>query len=258
MHGEYRGLKTVEHGGSLAGYRAQLLRVPDQRFAVAILANVADVSPGARALEVADVYLDAVFPEARAVEAASSEKVPRENRKSVAIDPDVLDRYVGKYLLRGSILAITREGDRLVAQPGDQPKTPMFAASEFEFFLDIPGVRLQFAAGAGKAKSVVVVQRGRRISCRRVELTERSASDLAAFAGDYRSAELGVTYRIRVEDGKLWVRVGHTERFDLSPTGGDRWTGNGRTFRFQRGDGGSISGYRLDAGRVLNLAFARV
>ena len=39
MIGEYRGLKTVGHTGSDAGYRANILRFPEQRFTVIILAN---------------------------------------------------------------------------------------------------------------------------------------------------------------------------------------------------------------------------
>ncbi|MEA3436536.1 MAG: serine hydrolase domain-containing protein, partial [Thermodesulfobacteriota bacterium] len=33
-NGTYRGLRTVSHGGSLAGYRAQLMRFPEQHFSV--------------------------------------------------------------------------------------------------------------------------------------------------------------------------------------------------------------------------------
>src|SRR4029077_202975 len=37
--GKYRGLKTIGHGGADAGYRSNILRFPEQRFAVAILSN---------------------------------------------------------------------------------------------------------------------------------------------------------------------------------------------------------------------------
>jgi hypothetical protein len=38
-NGTYKGLKTVSHSGALAGYRAQLVRFPEQQFSVIILAN---------------------------------------------------------------------------------------------------------------------------------------------------------------------------------------------------------------------------
>jgi CubicO group peptidase (beta-lactamase class C family) len=55
--GEYRGLKTVSHGGSFMGFRTVLMRFPEQTFSVIILANLADVNPTALAQEVAKVYL---------------------------------------------------------------------------------------------------------------------------------------------------------------------------------------------------------
>ncbi|MCC6536797.1 MAG: beta-lactamase family protein [Bryobacterales bacterium] len=37
--GEYRGVRTIGHGGALAGYRAQVLRAPDDDLAVSVLCN---------------------------------------------------------------------------------------------------------------------------------------------------------------------------------------------------------------------------
>lgn len=53
----YRGLRTVSHGGSWAGYRAELLRFPDQHLSVAALCNLATTNPSQLARRVADVYL---------------------------------------------------------------------------------------------------------------------------------------------------------------------------------------------------------
>ncbi|MBP9927318.1 MAG: beta-lactamase family protein [Cyclobacteriaceae bacterium] len=57
QNGTYRGLKTVSHSGSLAGYRAQLVRFPEQQFSVIILANRDEADPIAKSYEVADVLL---------------------------------------------------------------------------------------------------------------------------------------------------------------------------------------------------------
>src|SRR5207244_10253106 len=55
--GTQRGLKTVSHGGSWGGYRAELLRFPDQHFSVACLCNLADPDPSRRAAQAAEIYL---------------------------------------------------------------------------------------------------------------------------------------------------------------------------------------------------------
>ncbi|HWN97895.1 MAG TPA: serine hydrolase domain-containing protein, partial [Blastocatellia bacterium] len=44
--GEYKGLKTVGHGGADAGYRADFLRFPEQRFSVVCLCNLSTSNPG--------------------------------------------------------------------------------------------------------------------------------------------------------------------------------------------------------------------
>src|SRR6266705_6280065 len=61
--GRYRGLRFVDHGGSWGGYRAQLLRFPEQHFSVVCLCNVAKANPEKRAHEVADVFLAAEMKE---------------------------------------------------------------------------------------------------------------------------------------------------------------------------------------------------
>lgn len=61
--GSYRGLKTVEHGGSSMGFRAHLLRFPEQRFSSILLCNVAGTEPAALARRIADVYLEGRFTE---------------------------------------------------------------------------------------------------------------------------------------------------------------------------------------------------
>ena len=53
--GRYRGLRTVDHSGSDAGYRAHLVRFPDQHFSVACLCNSADANPAQLSQRVADI-----------------------------------------------------------------------------------------------------------------------------------------------------------------------------------------------------------
>ena len=55
--GQYRGLKTVRHSGSLMGFQAELVRFPEQRFSVAALCNANNIAPTGLANQVADLYL---------------------------------------------------------------------------------------------------------------------------------------------------------------------------------------------------------
>src|SRR3954451_23336981 len=55
--GKYRGLNIVSHAGSDAGYRANLIRFPDQHFSVALLCNLASINPSGLSRRIADIYL---------------------------------------------------------------------------------------------------------------------------------------------------------------------------------------------------------
>ncbi|HXT26371.1 MAG TPA: serine hydrolase [Candidatus Eisenbacteria bacterium] len=91
---KYRGLPIVEHGGSWGGYRAQLLRFPEQHFSVACLCNVGNAGPEKRALRVADIYLAEEMKEPLARE---KEGKRREKKETVAMAPDKLAGYAGKF-----------------------------------------------------------------------------------------------------------------------------------------------------------------
>ena len=98
--GTYKGLKTVSHGGSLAGYRSILLRFPEQQFSVVILANRSDANPSRKAFQIADLFLKDDYiqeNEEEEVKPGMSKNV----REEVKIDLDIssinLDEFTGDY-----------------------------------------------------------------------------------------------------------------------------------------------------------------
>jgi len=54
----YRGKRMVSHGGAFYGYRAQLMRLPDDRISVILLANQAEFNPDPLVLRVIDILLE--------------------------------------------------------------------------------------------------------------------------------------------------------------------------------------------------------
>jgi CubicO group peptidase (beta-lactamase class C family) len=53
----YHGLRRVEHGGALAGYRAQITRFPEKHFTVTVLCNLGSARPGELAGRIADIVI---------------------------------------------------------------------------------------------------------------------------------------------------------------------------------------------------------
>ncbi len=101
QNGTYRGLKTVSHGGALAGYRAQLMRFPEQNFSVILLANRSDANPNQKCYDVADIFLkDEFLPttEKWEKEESGTRGNDPENAEKDKSEIDIdLDQYTGSY-----------------------------------------------------------------------------------------------------------------------------------------------------------------
>lgn len=93
---DYRGLHTVSHGGAWGGYRAELLRFPEQHFSVACLCNRGDANPSRRARQVADIYLGSVMkPKEEKKDADRARDKPEE--KEITLPVAQLQAYTGDY-----------------------------------------------------------------------------------------------------------------------------------------------------------------
>jgi CubicO group peptidase (beta-lactamase class C family) len=78
MIGTYRGVREVGHSGSTAGYRAHLVRYPDQGVSVAVLCNASTGAATQYAHSVADLLLGSALPPAPAArQAANGAAAPR-------------------------------------------------------------------------------------------------------------------------------------------------------------------------------------
>lgn len=121
------GREIVWHNGGTGGYRSFIGFDPKARSGVVVLANMS--SPGG----VDDLGRRLLDPDAPPP------------AKELAVDPPVLERYVGRYQLTPSFfITITREDNRLFLQATGQPKFELFAKSEKEFFLKVVDARITF------------------------------------------------------------------------------------------------------------------
>lgn len=95
VHGEYRGLATVSHGGSWRGFRTHFLRFPAKRLSIAVFANFSTSDPATRAQRIAETYLADELGEPSAV-AADSEMAPRR----LELSESALREFEGTYYSR--------------------------------------------------------------------------------------------------------------------------------------------------------------
>lgn len=152
------GGEIVWHNGGTGGYRTYMGFDPKARVGVVVLSNM---STPAGVDDIGRHLLDPSLPLSK----------PTPARKSIALDPAVFDRYVGKYELKpGFVLTITREEGRFFLQATDQPRFEMFAESERVFFLKAPEAEVVFEVDAqGRASGLILHQGGGKFTGKRIE-----------------------------------------------------------------------------------------
>ena len=251
MIGEYRGLRTVRHGGAWAGYRADLVRFPTERTSIACFCNLSSANPGRLADRVADVVLAGVLKPAAptAVRAAAS---------PFTIPEAELRRLEGVYRSAdGRAFGRVRVSEGKATWRGRIPLVPI---APRRFLMGGAGAEVVCAEGSGGRQQCQVQpppgSRGDPVTFEQLPAVA-GADDLRAYAGDYYADELDVVWTFTVKDDALVLSIrGDTgEPFVRA----DRDTfiqDNGLVVEFAR-EGGVVSGGRLHAGRVRNLRFKR-
>jgi CubicO group peptidase (beta-lactamase class C family) len=247
----YRGLKTVRHGGAWAGYRAELLRFPDQHTSIACLCNRGDANPSRFADKVADVILAGQL---QPVPAATSPGVPAEG---VILTPDVLKARAGVYRGRktGDVRIVRLEGSQLALVLGRA--IPMVPLSP-ERFQIMGEYTLVFATDNGKPTLRAEQQQLGDDVYELVPAFTPTAAQLAEFAGAYYAEELDAEYRITADSAGLDVGLRGRRLTRVTPTFADAFSGDqGENLLFSRDRKGRLTGFTVGAGRVRNILFVR-
>ena len=161
---QYRGLRTVRHGGSWGGYRAELLRFPDQHFSVVCLCNLGTAHPSRRANQVAEVFLGSKMTPAKPAATAADQEDdgPQKPKRPLSLTADQLKKFEGGYwsdeLQIFYRLAV--ENDALVLHVRNLPPRKLVAEADNEFQITDAGVTMKMTA-SGDAINGFVLDAGR-------------------------------------------------------------------------------------------------
>jgi ketosteroid isomerase-like protein len=92
-------------------------------------------------------------------------------RTAVKLDPKVYDAYIGQYELAPNfVLAVTKEGDKLMSQASGQPKFELLPESEIGFFMkDFSALFIFMRGETGEVNQLITVQDGRIIIAKRIK-----------------------------------------------------------------------------------------
>ena len=247
MIGSYRGLPMVRHGGSWAGYRADLLRFPMAKTSVACLCNLGSTNPSALADRVADIVLASQL-------ASKADIASPDSRPAVPVPAGRLESLAGFYenAATGAFRRLTVKDGALVAQ-GQRLKP----VAPDRFVPQAPGVEFHFPpAVAGGGQEMRVIREGRDPELHR-RVDPPASAKFADFAGTYYADELDATWTLAVRDGRLTVQVLTDPPSVLTAVKPDVFLSDeGLVLRFER-EAGAVARATVQAGRVTNLVFVR-
>jgi hypothetical protein len=250
--GTLRGLRTVSHGGSWAGYRGHFIRFPDQRFAVATFCNLTTSGPDSLARKVAGIYLgDRMQPDSArawtaALASAPRAEVPASSLRALA--------GVWRNLERGEVRRTRLVGDTLFTVGGERTR---FVPLDGGRFRTGSGTEVRFEGDAAAPSRMIVRTPGETVTFARADTAALTPAQLAEYAGDYRSGEVDATHTWRVENGQLALYLNHRRLGVLEPLYKDGFARGGNVIDVTRDARGRITGFVLEAGRVRHLKFTR-
>ncbi len=168
----YRGLPEISHGGGVDGFWSMLLRVPDEKFSVAILANA---QPGRKIVDPNDLahQLENIF---LADKLAPPPIInPNVSSKSYDVLTGRYDITPGQVFLSSKevILTISRQDTHLFAQAASGTQVELFPESDTEFFAKFDDARFAFVTfvkdSSGKAVKLILHEDGLDLLAPRVK-----------------------------------------------------------------------------------------
>lgn len=254
--GEYKGLKTVGHGGADAGFRSQVVRFPEEDFAIIVLSNLSSIDTSSLTMQVADIYL------AKKIK----DKTPppkKTERKSIEVDSKILTTYEGLYQIRPDyVLTISKQNENLTVQRTGERKYVLFAESEMSFFSRETNLEITFMLNnVGDILKITIQDNGKEIEAMKILPVHLNPEQLSEYTGEYYSSELDTFYRILLDDGVL--RVTHRKHDDipLAVITPDYYSGTEwffKTVHFTRDNNYRINGFMVTGSRVRNLHFIKL
>jgi CubicO group peptidase (beta-lactamase class C family) len=258
-NGEYKGMITMGHGGSLAGFRAKFLRFPNEHFSVIILANRNDVDVTGKSRAIADLFLSKYYKK-ETKETKEKKETKQKEHKSIRIPDSILTKFCGHFWSEKGFLLrkVYLKDNYLWYIRGDGDETRLIPISGNEFIMDGVNINhsIKFQFSETNEKQYKFIMNGEIAyefkSCNEEDIP---TGDLGKYVGFYYSKELLKAYSITLEEGKLVLYVDGKRIYELTELKkGVLQVINFGNFKFV-GKSDSFEGFLLSADGVKNVYF---
>jgi CubicO group peptidase (beta-lactamase class C family) len=252
-HGEYRGLKVVEHGGSFVGFRSEIMRFPEQRFTVVILCNLSSMDPAGLCNRVANIYLaDQLTMQEQT--AAGEESVQHER---ITLPAEKLAAFAGSFKNEANDsfwdIAATDQGLKATF---NQIDVAIFPVSETVFTGELFGLQLRLEFTGNDEFTFFVGSRNIN-HYKKFTPPQYTAEQVEEYIGDYYSDELDMLYKFVRKDSKLYLKFRNAPDDPFKPISPDIFRLIAFNVTFLRDEAGKVNGMEISAGRVKGISFVK-
>ena len=261
---EYKGLPVIKHSGNMAGFRAQLVTFPDQRFSAIALCNNSAMFPSAIAEKLADIYLEGQLKP----DMPSQEKVAESVPQTTALPEKDALRYAGVYASKesGAAFKLNLKDGKLINSGLLRNETPVMTIAENRFLI-IAGTdkyELTPIFKSGTISEIKLIKNGGKPDVFvPVKPPFDAPQQLSEYAGTYYSDELDADYKLTLQDNNLVLQIGENFENRLTAASADYFTIQGGVVNltFTRDEQGKIAGFvfnsAADGRDVKGIAFKR-
>lgn len=247
--GSYRGLKTVSHSGSDAGYRSYFVRFPEERLSIICLCNTSTINPIKLSMQVADIVLQEQF----STSDFDSKPICTPSESTIL---DKIGIYISKstHILKKIFI---KDGKLMIAYPTDE----LLAISEDHFhaarsltqyiFQDNATPSFHETNASNDLASPTVFEK--------IESIQLLPMQLHTYVGNFYSAELDTTYSFVIEGEELLIRRKKNKDVKLLPIYHDTFYIDEIGYlHYTRDTKDTISGFVLHTPRIRHLRFTKI
>jgi CubicO group peptidase (beta-lactamase class C family) len=255
--GNYKSLLTIDHSGSDAGFRTYLLRFPEKKLSIIVLANDASIDAGSLAYQIADIYLNYNL---KKVPVIAVKKSPTSIQSSIKTATKELSSYIGRYeVQKGLIMDFKLENNDLVVNATGQGKFKLQQTAPDIFkMIGVNGIVSFLKNNVGELDRIGFEINGKKMQGTRIKDKQIDSESMMPYTGQFYSKELNITYNITYANGKLTAKNNRATDTQLSLISADSFSGDQwfmGIVKFFRNDKQFVTGLTVSTDRVKNLVF---
>ncbi|MFT4645441.1 MAG: CubicO group peptidase (beta-lactamase class C family) [Pseudohongiellaceae bacterium] len=254
---EYKGLKTIDHGGRLPGYWSDIIRFPEQKFTVVVFTNRSDAAAAPLGYQIADIFLkDKLIAKVEKTE-------PKRDVKFITLSNKTLEKYVASYWNEEEKQSrkVFLKNDTLMFQRGPRNINPLVPIGKNEFkVLGTPPffeVYVTFEKTEKNYQFKITVNADKGAPYMVYTPVVYRTKDLQSFLGKYYSKEVDAYYEFKMEGDNIRLYINGRETVQLRHIRDELFTSPMCDFQFKKTND-KIDEFTVETPRVKGLRFMRV